>query len=678
MAETDQSLSSTSDDEEQLTVAQKARDTHARSRAEEEAAAQKLIAETEKSGGRQSKKDALKKKIWDTSRKRTVSNAEPVGPQKSKKAKASQRSDDDDMQVDTVPVRKPPAKRTSKSNPANAKAVKSKSKAETTPPTVSSKRKHLSRVVVESDEDSATEEQGKSRFPAASYFIYIPWPVNKGTSRSSTKISKAAGGVPTIPSKPQQKPTKITRDDDGSEIDNSGSQSDDEEMEEDQQSGNEGPVDLDAERSQIFPDDGATTDDHLNFSDSDVPKPSHHRQQSSSSSLVSMAPPPDTDYDDELNAVDGDATSLGMEDVEDVEPQPAPKQKKTAQQVKYEQEQPKIGASRVIHAQSVVKPKVSPESDWDPSARIVFPTTGGGIKLLEQTPLLKAVLADCIMLATYELAYKDGYQVMPARDAFMSRIICRVAKKKAGAVHIEKRAKKDMKFCQRLGPIVRGVVNDLRNGAISKVTTLYELNKAGITSSQIRSIVKQLFTDQRYILPYAAESSAPGIDTGDVAADDVTGDNVAVPKPPPKILKVFVTDKPFFAPIIIELIRETWWSSHKALGFKHLNDLKSNRKDRPTEVVLLDAMICLAGANAFAALQAWQTGVYIPAPEFSQGRLESTYKSLVAVVDEQCSKSPKIFNKLMHDLYLAVAKSPSGPSASGSANNVISLAIDSD
>ncbi|KAJ7868363.1 hypothetical protein B0H14DRAFT_3585195, partial [Mycena olivaceomarginata] len=306
-----------------------------------------------------------------------------------------------------------------------------------------------------------------------------------------------------------------------------------------------------------------------------------------------------------------------------------------------------------INAQSVIKPKVSPESDWDPSARIVFPTTGGGIKLLEQTPLLKAVLTDCITLATYELAYKDGYQAMPARDAFMSRIIRRVAKKTAGAVHIEKRAKKDMKFCQRLSPIVLtrvgNVRNDLRNAAISKVATLYELNKAGITPSQIRSIVKQLFTDQRYILPYAAESSAPGTDAGDIAADAVTGDNVTVSKPPPKVLKVFKTDKPFLAPIIIELIREIWWSSHKALGFKHVNDLKSNRKDRPTEVVLPDGMICLPGAHA------WQTGVYIPAPEFSQGRLESTYKSLVTVMDEQRSKSPKIFNKLMHDLYLAVA-----------------------
>jgi hypothetical protein len=35
-----------------------------------------------------------------------------------------------------------------------------------------------------------------------------------------------------------------------------------------------------------------------------------------------MAPPPETNYDDEINGVDGDATSSGMEDVEDVKPHP--------------------------------------------------------------------------------------------------------------------------------------------------------------------------------------------------------------------------------------------------------------------------------------------------------------------------------------------------------------------
>ncbi|KAJ6547740.1 hypothetical protein DFH09DRAFT_1087497 [Mycena vulgaris] len=86
-------------------------------------------------------------------------------------------------------------------------------------------------------------------------------------------------------------------------------------------------------------------------------------------------------------------------------------------------------------------------------------------------------------------------------------------------------------------------------------------------------------------------------------------------------------------------------------------------------------------STAWAGLQAWATGHYVPAPEFSQGRLESTYQSLLGILEDQRSgKSSKAFNGIMHDLYVKVSQSQPGvaPNASGSANNVISLDIDSD
>ncbi|KAJ7094932.1 hypothetical protein C8R44DRAFT_381361 [Mycena epipterygia] len=145
-------------------------------------------------------------------------------------------------------------------------------------------------------------------------------------------------------------------------------------------------------------------------------------------------------------------------------------------------------------------------------------------------------------------------------------------------------------------------------------------------------------------------------------------------------LKAFLINSPFHAPAIIDLIHETWWSSPKALGFKYVSMLKSHRKDRPSEVTLPDAMICMAGAHVWAALQPWQTGHYILAPEFSQGRLKGTYKSLLDILHRQrASASSKTFNKVMHDLYLRVSGSQAGPAtALGSVNNVICLDIDSD
>ncbi|KAF8180722.1 hypothetical protein K438DRAFT_1976540 [Mycena galopus ATCC 62051] len=111
----------------------------------------------------------------------------------------------------------------------------------------------------------------------------------------------------------------------------------------------------------------------------------------------------------------------------------------------------------------------------------------------------------------------------------------------------------------------------------------------------------------------------------------------------------------------------------------HLSSYAS-RIDLPAEVVLPDPMICLAGANIWAALVAYRTGVFIPPPEFSQARLDGTYNSLVDTLEKQRNgDSKKKFYKLMNTLYLKVSQtSVATADASGSANSIICLDIDSD
>ncbi|KAJ6459577.1 hypothetical protein C8R45DRAFT_1221320 [Mycena sanguinolenta] len=247
----------------------------------------------------------------------------------------------------------------------------------------------------------------------------------------------------------------------------------------------------------------------------------------------------------------------------------------------------------------------------------------------------------------------------------------------------------DLVFCSHLAPIIltRGgnMRTGLRNSAISKVATHYELNKPGTTPSQVRSIVKQLLDQQRYILPYAptpaprAGTSTEAIIDIDVTPADVDATATGSAKATSKGIKNFLTDSPFHAPAIVDVIHDTWWNTRKALGFKHAEKLRSNRADRPQEIVLPDAMICLAAANVWAALQAWETGRHVPARDFTQERLENTYTSLCEVLEKQRNgSSAKNFNKTMHDLYNKVSNSNSTEAASGSANSVIALAIDSD
>ncbi|KAJ7804204.1 hypothetical protein B0H14DRAFT_3130594, partial [Mycena olivaceomarginata] len=204
----------------------------------------------------------------------------------------------------------------------------------------------------------------------------------------------------------------------------------------------------------------------------------------------------------------------------------------------------------------------------------------------------------------------------------------------------------------------------LRNLSISTAATHYELNKTGLTASHIRSIVKQLITDQQYIFPFAAVPVEKGLVASDDASESattfVTAD-VPITKPAKvAALKAFATDQPFQAPLIVDLIHETWWKGPKALGFKYIKELKSHRVDRPSEVGLPDPMVCAAGAYAWASLLTRQTGHYVPTPEFSQELLESTYKALEDFIKQQRDgKSSKSFNKAMHDLYLRSSRSQS-------------------
>ncbi|KAJ7863638.1 hypothetical protein B0H14DRAFT_2574814 [Mycena olivaceomarginata] len=215
----------------------------------------------------------------------------------------------------------------------------------------------------------------------------------------------------------------------------------------------------------------------------------------------------------------------------------------------------------------------------------------------------------------------------------------------------------------------------IRTITASKVAGCYELNKPGITPSQIRAIVKQLIDNQRFILPYG--DTTPRAAAADEAAGMTPADGTATTKD--KSPKSFVTTLPFHAPTIVDVLHEGWWTGPKSLGVIHVKELISNCADRPTEVVLPDAMICLGAVNVWSELVCYETGHYVPVKEFSQERLEGTYLSLLNVLQEQCRlPSANYFNKTMHELYLKVSRSASTTQVRGSANNVICLPVDID
>ncbi|KAJ6615498.1 hypothetical protein B0H10DRAFT_1949863 [Mycena sp. CBHHK59/15] len=230
-----------------------------------------------------------------------------------------------------------------------------------------------------------------------------------------------------------------------------------------------------------------------------------------------------------------------------------------------------------------------------------------------------------------------------------------------------------------LAPMICARATNLRaevwKSAIAKVPMHYKLTKLGITPSQVRAIIKILLANQQYIFPFKPQVSGhrvvpPGVQ----AADEI---NVTSPYIKRQSFKL---NAPFLAPAIADIIHDIYFSSAKSFGYKHAADMVSSRADRPREKELPDPLVSLVATNIWAALSAWKTGVYVPAPEFSQGHLEGTYKSHIQTMqDLRNGNTSKEFYDLMHQLYLKASQSQSEVAvASGSASSIIRLDLADD
>jgi hypothetical protein len=239
-------------------------------------------------------------------------------------------------------------------------------------------------------------------------------------------------------------------------------------------------------RAQVIPPNPALPEDDnniLGFNTDEADQEWGHRRAASSSSRGSM--PPDTDFDMEPDDEQELADDEEEEETKAVRPFSLSisspftsqyvqirKHELSAQQIKYNQEvcftsvfistscrphwifkRPEIRASKVLHTATKTITE-SPESDWHPSARLVFPAAGGGMKLLQQNQILKQILKSSIELHVYEIGFKQGYEAVVSRSAIVRRLVRLTAKKHDQGEYIEKRAKQDTPFCARLAPIV--------------------------------------------------------------------------------------------------------------------------------------------------------------------------------------------------------------------------------
>ncbi|KAJ7438950.1 hypothetical protein B0H11DRAFT_2103486 [Mycena galericulata] len=456
------------------------------------------------------------------------------------------------------------------------------------------------------------------------------------------------------------------------------------------------------ERPHIVPKASAPTDqeeeEKEDYDPALLPSIFGHRRQSSSSSRGASEydVPADTDFDADTDA------DVEEEDSEREAVDTGKTKKKSVQQQKYETERPQV---RKIKYE---KPQVRPLTPTDPNddmskdpgyreiVRLRFPSNGHHhLKLLDQRPLIQDVVREAVELGLYDIAFKNSYDAIASR-AGAAQVLLRRAAKKLGerAKLAGSRAKNDIEFCRHLAPLIFArfgkLRNDVRNTTLKKFAAHYELTKPGITRGQVRTKIRALDKDQKFIYPYNPDHpfAAAGSSAQDGVGESTDVTSVTRHRDEAKFDKCFKFNSPFLAPAIADIIHDVWFANSKALGFKkkYVDAMVSRSPAHPKEKELPGPMICFVATNVLAALQTYITGTYVPASEFSQSRLETTYLSLMEFYEKQYdddkanAANAKAFHKVMHQLYLNSSKSVAGSSsaASGSAGNVIRLDLDDD
>ncbi|KAJ7100981.1 hypothetical protein B0H15DRAFT_796634 [Mycena belliarum] len=675
-------LSDIEDDKPPLTAAQKARLTREHNKAEELRRNEALAVETEIAGGRSAKKRALVLKIWDLDGKRkrpeqldAVSDSEqaPQKPKKKSKSAAAASKDDSNDEMSQDSGAAPASSVTPKNRKPLAKPRLSKGVEGVRATPAKSARKYIA-APIRLDDDSEPSDTA-------------PAPTTKKTSKASSK--SATSGNDESQSSAEES-DRVSGDDDGL-------------------SGNVDEVKrrLLSERPRLVrkdPPKPVVDDDSMDdapppFDATKMPslyrEPRHSSTSSRGGSEYDI--PHDTDFSDN-HSRDRDDSDSGSRS--------APRaKKKSAQQVKYDTEKPTVRRSKgTVTEEKISEATVIAEIEWHQTVRLRFPSHRGPIRLRDQTPIVQDVVKTAVDIGLYDIAFKHAYSPVPSRAVECQSLLRRSAKRLGErGVLVLARAKQDIEFCRLLAPLIFARFgkhrNSIRNSALQKVPAHYELLKLGITQKQVREKVEALGKDQKFIYAYNPRLSfpsgrAPAVVVEATAPPVVEGDVVPAAAPVAAVtfvthnsqrvdtLKFFKLNGPFLAPAIADIIHEIWFANAKAFGYKQKNisAMVSHCAAFPNEPELPAPMVCMVAANVHAALLTYSNGSFLPAPEFSQSRLEDTYVVLMEMIAAQRVASDAnvaAFHKVMHRLYLnASVTSGSSSAASGSAANVMQLDIE--
>ncbi|KAJ7756683.1 hypothetical protein B0H16DRAFT_1458133 [Mycena metata] len=321
-----------------------------------------------------------------------------------------------------------------------------------------------------------------------------------------------------------------------------------------------------------------------------------------------------------------------------------------ARQKKAELERPEVRPGTVAPAKGVaaqldriaaaaVDAASRPESEWDISARIMFPAPGKDIGLTSQTEELKSVLRGSIEFIKLSLFFEDAYPAIVSRAGFARSYLLSAAQTPASA-HIKDRLETDLSFAARLADIPLDRINitrgDFKRVAAQEIPGLFRF--AHLPPAEVRNIVADRLQDHRYIFPV------------DLATNR---------------LKV---ELPFHHESIVGVLKKVVFTGQ--FRTKNLHLFASTSKKHPNRAELPDAMVCLAATAVYGALVEYRATGTLQNIPFTEGTYEDIYRNHMKTLIETRESVPVALHRVLHKLYNLVSET-AGATANATASSSV-------
>ncbi|KAG6836265.1 hypothetical protein H0H93_009625 [Arthromyces matolae] len=283
-------------------------------------------------------------------------------------------------------------------------------------------------------------------------------------------------------------------------------------------------------------------------------------------------------------------------------------------------------------------------------AQYTPPDAGSALRLSDQPANAKAMIKAAIRQVSGDCLFEDGYPSVDQMQAYHTKVLVGACDALGSDFELlGYRVSRDRAMVGHISRVLSSRVSLIRSAikkiAQNKIETCFQLG-SDIMANQNK--IRTLREKGSYIYPMNTLAHVPG--------------------------ELLRREKPFQHVSIISTLRDAIFTSTRGstLAAKHVARFISTREDRPDELEVPIAMLCMVATAVLAAIDDWKTGLQ-KISEFSAETYTDTYRGHELFLKNIRDADPKKFHRLMADIYIAAAMNSESQSAKVMAKNQMAL-----